>query len=246
MAFNLSSWPVNMFSTAIEGVVLPGFARLQHDRAELRRTFLHWLMLLMLVSIPVSVVLATCAAPTIRVLYGDRWSPAAAALAGLAVLGLFRVAFHYVTDLLMAAGRGKSSLRLQAIWLAAVVPALAIGAHLDGIRGAGIAHVVVAVVIMLPLFVVAVRWLGIGLADLGTTLRRPLAAGLVAAALALVARSIPGGSGTRSELIRLVFVGALAVAGYALVIAPLALGLLRARQATREGEDNLALSEAAA
>jgi PST family polysaccharide transporter len=229
MAFNLSSWPVNMFSTAAESVVLPGFARLQDDRGALRHAFLRWLVILLVVAVPVSVVLSLCAGPLINVLYGKQWSPAATALAFLAALGLARVAFHFITDLLMATGRGRHSFRLQAVWLVVVVPSLAVGAHLGGIRGVGIAHLAVALVVMLPLFLSSLSWLGIGHRELGAALRRPAAAGLVAAALALAALRAPVPDAPWRQLALLVIAGSAALAGYLVVIAPLVRSLVRSR-----------------
>jgi len=59
MAFNLSSWPVNVFSFAVRRVSLAGFSRLQSDHARLKSAFARSGALLMAATIPVCALLAT-------------------------------------------------------------------------------------------------------------------------------------------------------------------------------------------
>ena len=55
----------------------------------------------------------------------------------------------------------------------ALLPALLIGAHLDGIRGAAIAHVIVAVLVTVPLFLTTLHRARIDLGAVGRRLVRP-------------------------------------------------------------------------
>ncbi len=74
--------------------------------------------------------------------------------------------------------------------IAALLPALLIGAGLDGIRGAAMAHAVIAVLVALPLLAVALRRSGVPVRLVGAGLARPLLgaalAGGVMTALATV------------------------------------------------------------
>ncbi|MEU0881553.1 lipopolysaccharide biosynthesis protein [Lentzea sp. NPDC005914] len=173
LAFNLSSWPVTLLSIPVARVSVPAFARLQHDLASLRIAFARSMGLLMAAAVPICGLLALMAGPAIRVLYGDKWSAASTALMFLAVLGLARVALQLCFDVLIAVGNARQTLALQALWVAVLVPALALGAHSAGVRGVGIAHMVVAVGVMLPAFLFALRGLGVRPLTLAQAVTRP-------------------------------------------------------------------------
>jgi PST family polysaccharide transporter len=216
MAFNLSSWPVSMFTEAVGRVSVAGFARLQADLPALRAAFRRSLTLVMIAAIPVCVLMAALAEPLIGFVYGDRWLPAAQALRFLVVLGLVRVAFHLAYDLLVAVGRGRSTLGLHALWLAALVPALIVGTHLDGIRGAGVGHMAVSAAVVLPALLVLLSRLGIRPGDLARALARPLVGGALAAGVAVGAGHL-----VTNEFVELALAGTLGLAAYVAVVAPL-------------------------
>ena len=94
--------------------------------------------------------------------------PAAAVLAALGVFGALRVVFDLFSGYLMARGAARSTLAVQSLWLLALIPAVIIGVRLDGLRGAGWAHVVIAVFVIFPAYLVALRRVR---ADLGQVFR---------------------------------------------------------------------------
>jgi PST family polysaccharide transporter len=150
MAFNLSSWPVNMFAEAARRVSFAGFSRLAHRPADFGRTFQRGIGLLGAATVPVCALLAGYARPLVEVLYGERWLPAASALEILAVLGLVRVVYFIGYDALVALGRSRSLIAMQLGWLVLLIPALIVGARSGGIRGVSVGHVVVAVLAVIP------------------------------------------------------------------------------------------------
>ena len=97
-------------------------------------------------------LLATLAEPVIRLVYGQRWTPAAPVLTLLAILGLLRVAYDLAYDCLAAACLRPTLLGVQGWWLAALVPVLAVGARTHGIVGVGAGHVLVAGLLVCPVF----------------------------------------------------------------------------------------------
>ena len=217
MAFNLASWPVNMFSFAVRRVSLAGFSRLQEDPPRMRVAFTRSFALLMAITVPACLLLAVLGAPLIRFVYGARWVPAAEALRFLAILGIVRVAVELGYDLLVAAGRSRAVFGLQLLWTCALIPVLALGAVLDGIRGAGLGHAAVALLLVAPAFVLALHRVGIGPVQLGRHLARPFLGGvLLVAVAALTGRILPGG-----DLERLAVGGAAALLAYALVVLPM-------------------------
>jgi PST family polysaccharide transporter len=162
--------------------------------------------------VPICLLLALLAQPLVELLYSAKSLPAAPILVWLVVLGGLRVVYGFVVDLLMAHGRTVATFRAQLIWLLAAVPAMWIGADLDGARGVAIGHVVAAVVVAGPIYTYDAWRVGI---DLGSVARRLVRPGLGAvASIALAAVVLSRLDGPVAELV----VGGAAISvSYALV-----------------------------
>ena len=184
LAFNLSSWPIAVFSQPVREVSPAAFARLQHDPTALRSAFIVSLGLLTAVTLPVCLVLTGAADPLIAMVYGLAWTPSAAALGWLGVLAGVRIVFELVYDYFVVLGSTRVVFTVQLVWLIALVPALYVGAHLAGIAGAAAAHVCVALFVVLPLYLVELRRAGIAWRPLAAGVAVPL---LYSGAVALVA-----------------------------------------------------------
>ena len=161
LAYNLASWPVSIFSQPLRSVAPAMFARLQHDRAGMTAAFSQILRPLAAVALPACIVLAAAAEDVIRFVYGPEWLPAATALRWLAVMAAFRIFFELTYDYLVVLGRSRSILAIQCVWFAALLPGVLAGVHLNGIAGAGAALVAVSAVVVLPLYLGALRRVGI-------------------------------------------------------------------------------------
>ena len=186
LAWNVSSWPVVIFSGAVSMVSLSGFAKLQHDRDELSRAFATSVGALVAITLPFCVLLATLSLPIIHVLYGEKWSHSATALTFLAVLAAMRVITIITTEVLVAVGRGRTVLGLQSFWFAALIPTLIVGAHLGGIAGVGLGHVMVAGALVLPAFAWALHRNSFSLQLIGRAVALPAAGALGIAIVATV------------------------------------------------------------
>lgn len=161
LAFNVSSWPVTTISFTVRRVSLAGFSRLQHDQAEMHEAFRRGARLLSAVAFPVCALLVALAAPLVRFVYGERWAASAGPLRWLALLGAMRVVAELGYDYLVAAGRPRATVVLQAAWFFSLVPALTIGAHLNGIVGVGEGHAFVVVCVVLPVMLWALARTGL-------------------------------------------------------------------------------------
>lgn len=225
MAFNLSSWPVSTLSASVSRVSVPGFARLQDDLVALQAAFARSLALLVGVSAFLCAVLGVLALPLIRFVYGPPWADAALALRFLVVLGTVRVVIQLGRDLLTALGRGRATLVVQVMWLAALTPALAIGATRDGIRGVGIAHMLVAVSIPVPGMLIALHRAGFSIRVILAQLPRPLVGASAAAVAAYATASLVSG-----DFLRLLVGGATALAVEAAVAGPFLWRLARSQR----------------
>lgn len=186
LAFNLSSWPVKMFSQSVRAVSLPAFARLRHQPARLEEVFTRSLSQLLGLALPICAILAALALPAVTFVYGDRWAGAARALVWLSVLGGLRVAFELTYDFIVALGHSAAVFRVQILWLVALIPALTVGARVGGIDGVGVGHLVVALGIVTPAYLVLLRRRDIALRRVAVAVTRPLVGALAAFGVAWV------------------------------------------------------------
>lgn len=185
LAFNLASWPVSMFSQPLRSVAPAAFARLQHDRNAMTGALRSVIGLLAAVTIPICLVLAGAAGPIINFVYGEVWAPAAPVLTWLAVLAAFRILFELAYDYLVVLGRTSMIFTVQLVWLVALVPALILGANHWGLPGLAAVQVVVAAVLILPLYLWEFHRSGL---HIGAALRRlflPAVGGIVTAGIAI-------------------------------------------------------------
>lgn len=239
LAFNLSSWPVNAFSTVARSVSMPAFARLldagtggepSGERGGAAAAFERGATLLMIVSLPVSVLLAALAGPLITVVYGPKWAAAATPLVWLAWLGVLRVLAELGYDYLVAHARGRAILGVQLGWLGCLVPALLLGAHLGGLAGVGAGHVAVASVVVLPMYLRVIARTGVRPARLARALARPLLSAALAGAAATGIAGLVAGAGDPA---RLVAGGTAGGVTYLIAILPVLRPLLPARESGR-------------
>lgn len=191
LAWNLASWPVNMFSQPVRTVAPALFSRLQHDRPAMRSGFVSVAALLGCVTLPVCFLISGSARPLIGFVYGPRWAPAAQALVWLALLGALRVFFELSYDYFVVLARSRVVVTVQLAWLLVMIPALTVGARLDGIRGVALAGAAVAACVVLPWYLIELSGVGVRARALARRLWLPLVAGaLVGLAAEAVARSV--------------------------------------------------------
>jgi PST family polysaccharide transporter len=152
LAFNLSQWPVLVFSQPLRNVAPATFSRLQHEPEAMRSAFRGIIGLLAAITFPICLLLSGAAGPIIALVYGARWAPAAAVLAWLGVLAAFKILYELAYDYLVVIGASRAILALQAMTLASMIPALIVGVLVSGISGAAAAQVMVAASVMLPLY----------------------------------------------------------------------------------------------
>ncbi|WP_158881480.1 lipopolysaccharide biosynthesis protein [Amycolatopsis anabasis] len=223
-AFNLASWPVNVFSVVVRRVSLAAFARVQENPDERESVLARMATLLAVPTLPVCALLGLLALPVVTTLYGTKWSESAAVLQFLVILGLVRVAAELGYDFLVALGKPRATLWLQGGWLVALAVALPVGASLGGIQGVGLAHAAVAVLLVLPAFVLAVRGTGVRVAGLWRAVCRPVLGCLVLTAVVLTVRLL-----TPAGFVQLLIAGSLGALAYLAVVWPLRHELKAAR-----------------
>ena len=192
LAFNASSWPLNLFSKPVREVSPAAFARLQHDPPALRSAFVSSAGLLTAATLPVCLLLTGAAEPIVNTVYGGQWAPAASALWCLGLLAAFRIFFELVYDYFVVVGGTRIVFTVQVIWMLVLIPALYFGVQIAGIEGAGVAQVLVAAFVVLPVYLLRLHQNGISGRSLAASVATPVAFGSSIVAVALIAhRLIP-------------------------------------------------------
>lgn len=160
LAFNVSSWPMSVFGTAVRAVALPAFSQIGSESTRNRVLVTSMAPAAMAAGF-MAVALAALAQPLIELLFGSRWVEAALALSGLAVFGGVRVILDLLATFLIAAGSTLEVLLVQFAWLVVMVPAMVLAVEEFGLQGAGWCHAAVAVLLVLPLYLLCLRKHGV-------------------------------------------------------------------------------------
>jgi PST family polysaccharide transporter len=233
LAFNISTWALSVISAAVRYVSVAGFARLSEvDKETLSAGVLRSVPLLVMILLPIAVLTACLGTPLIDVLYGAKWLPSAPVLPFLMILTVVRVLVSFAMDILMGAGSSRSTLIVNLCWAVVLVPALIIGTDMGGFVGTGIAHAIVALVVALPVTLVALHRIGVRLTPLVAPIMRPVLGGALSGVVAWGLARVTG----PSPFVQLLVAGTAGVVVYAAVVVPPAqarqwLSALRRRQA---------------
>jgi O-antigen/teichoic acid export membrane protein len=229
LALNLATWPVAMFSLPVRNVAPAAFARLQHDHDAMRAAFLSSSALLCAVALPICLVIGGSAIPLIKFAYGARWLPASHVLLYLSVLAALTIFFQLAYSYFVVLARTRVVFTVQFGWLVALLPALIVGARLDGILGVAVGETVVAGCVILPWYLQELRRAGIPRRVLGSHLWLPLAGAAVAGLAAVgAARLLP------DDLAALAVSGMVGLAIVGLLVFRMRAALTRLRQSRAE------------
>ncbi|MDO3704291.1 oligosaccharide flippase family protein [Micromonospora sp. C28SCA-DRY-2] len=186
LALQLASWPVTVFSQPVRAVVPAALARLQDDPPALRRSFLSAAGLLGSVTLPACLLLAAAADALIRFLYGDAWQPAAGVLLWLGPLAALRILFELCYDYFVVLADTRVVLTVQVAWFVVLLPALYAAGVLGGLQAAAAVQFAVALLVILPLYLLALRRSGIPSLPVAARLAPPLVGAVAVAAVALL------------------------------------------------------------
>jgi PST family polysaccharide transporter len=155
-AFNISGWPVALFTAMVDSITVPTLARLRDRPSEFLRHLRSAVAVLALVASLSAALISALAAPLVDLLLGERWASAAPALQILAWFGAARVLIALFSDSLVALRQTRRLLLLNILWVLLLIPSMIWASERYGMIGAAACHVVVAALVMLPLFWIAV------------------------------------------------------------------------------------------
>ena len=229
LAFNVASWSTSVLGATINGVAMPAFSGMRSEPVRLRQTVGRWSRRVSLIAFPVGALTVVMSADLIGVLYGPQWSAAAPVLSVLAIYGALFVVTLLLSNLLVGIGCTRRVFAVQALWLAALLPCVGLGTMWLGIEGAALAHVAVIVVVVIPVYLWALRpAMQSAPRLLYKAVGGPFAAATLAGGAAYVSSFAIGGG-----LLRLAVGGTCGVAVYLLVALPMLRAELPAGGITR-------------
>ena len=180
LAFNVSSWPMNALAQSVRAIAMPYFSRADGAASGLAVVAaIGWAA-----ALPAGGALAALSEPLITVLYGTKWLAAAPVLAALGTYGAFRVLFEVFNGFLYAQGKARPVLWIQILWVVVLIASMVPATLLYGIIGAGWVHAVVAGVVVLPAYLLALRAAGASLAAIARRSLWPTVSALPAVAAA--------------------------------------------------------------
>ncbi|MCG5220665.1 oligosaccharide flippase family protein [Streptosporangium soli] len=227
LAFNVSSWVPGLIGTAVRYVSLPSFSRLAEEKGEaLSLGVQRSVPLLYAFVLPIAILIGTLAHPLVAVLYGERWDQAAGVLRLLMPLMVVRMLTSIALDILTSQGATKATMWMNVGYGVALFPMVIIGTHLGGIRGAATGHALAALLVALPLAVLALRHSGVRLAPLLPALVRPSVGGVLACGVTWGVSTLFAGT----PFLQLLFGGTAGLVTFVSVVVPAAqLKMLSAR-----------------
>ena len=119
-AYQLMAMPANLFGMALDKVLFPVMAKLQHEQDQLRTTYRRGVVLISLVVLPVSVIMYELAPEIISVLFGPKWLEVVTPFRILGLGMLFRTSYKMSDSLARATGAVYRRAWRQGIYAALV------------------------------------------------------------------------------------------------------------------------------
>ncbi len=138
-AYEFAGYPRRVVANPVLDVVLPTFARLQHDRLRLSQAYFRLTGLMVRIGFGVSLVLILTAPELIRLLLGARWLPMTLSFQLMVVYMLLDPLAGNAGNLLMATGHPNLVARTRAAQLLLFAPAVILFSHWGGIAGVALA-----------------------------------------------------------------------------------------------------------
>jgi O-antigen/teichoic acid export membrane protein len=129
IAYNVMFLPATRIATPLQQVLFPAFARLQHDHAALRRSWIRGMQLVGAVNAPAFLGMAVVAPDFVPVVLGQRWLPAVPVLQLLCLAGVAQSVQTLNWSVLQAVGDSGRLLRFMVF-----STVLTVGAFVAGLR----------------------------------------------------------------------------------------------------------------
>ena len=207
IASNLAMFPATKISTAIAGVTLPAFAKIQGDLGRYSAAYRRATRLSAIVMLPPLATAAVLSRELVLGLYGPQWTEAVIPFAILCFAGMVRSVGVLTSVVFRGLGRPEVEMRWSLAAVALTAALALIGVNW-GVVGVALGVTVAALAAWIPKQVAACGLLELKPTSLFRELGQPLAAAILASCLALLL-----GWGLRAADLPLIVIGLAAFAG---------------------------------
>ena len=210
LAYRVMLFPIQRVTDVIGSVTLPTFAAMQDDRARTAAAYLRAVRYLAAVVVPVTVGVAVTAHHLVPVVFGPQWAGAVEPLRILALSGPAIALVRLTGNLWEATGRAGLTLAMGAVALAVLIPGFVLGVRY-GVMGVAIAYTLTVYASMAPAALALKKTSGIPLLRQLRAVAPVLVAALALAGAAVAADALlPVGTGRLTSLGAMVLAGAIA------------------------------------
>lgn len=218
--FSIAAQIANMASAEviapIKQVLFPGYAKLTHDIALLRKAFLDAYAILVLIALPIAIGIGLTAHYFVPLLLGPKWNGAIPLIEILVISGGLRALSSHVRPVYLAMNRPKWGAYASVGRAIVFLPALYYGLTEYGLTGAALAHAGAQVAVLLGSLYYVHRLLSFSYLDLLRVAWRALTACLLMIATVVVLRLYPpvAGDGITAQSAMLALLVAAGMATY--------------------------------
>jgi len=188
----------------IRRAMFPGFAAVSHDAALMRRSYVDWTAVMVLLTVPIPIGLALVAPDVVRVVLGERWLPVVALLQILACAGIFRASVAGSQLILIAMGKPRSAAMVAVLRAVVLLPLVFVGTTLADAAGAAWAMFAMAAMMFVVNLFVVIGAVRVSRTELFDASWRPVVATLAMSGVVLgVMGWLPGGANLAAAAVRL-------------------------------------------
>jgi O-antigen/teichoic acid export membrane protein len=186
-AYSLVNVPTDGLNSAVGEVAFSALSRLQNDPIRLKSYFLKGFSLILGLGLPIAIACALFADDVVFVLLGPKWTGAAAIVRLLAPAIVVFAIINPLGWLIYSIGLVARALKIALVFAPLMITGCVIGLPY-GPKGVAFAYSAVMTLWVIPHILWCVHRTPISLQDILIAVSRPLASGVIAGGLAVVAR----------------------------------------------------------
>ena len=217
MGYMLMQFPLYNFTNMLALVTYPALSRFAGDHARFRAAYLRTSRLIALITFPAMVGLGVAAQPFVRVFLGPKWEPVAELLAVFGPLGALQSVAGTLNLVYNTQGRTDLLFRWQIFASICYVASFIFGLRW-GIMGVAVCYAVAWVVLMVPMYLIPFRLVGITLSDFFRALWPSMWSTIVMAVVALSSLQVLQRLGVTNPALQLVSAATIGAAVYVSLI----------------------------
>lgn len=213
MGYVLMQFPLYNFTNMLAQVTYPALSKFAGDHARFRAAYLRTSSLIALITFPAMVGLGVTAQPFVRVFLGPKWAPVAELLMVFGPLGALQSVAGTLNLVYTTQGRTDLLFRWQIFASICYVGSFIIGLRW-GIMGVAVCYTIMWLLLVVPMYVIPFRLVGITLRDFFRALWPTTWSTVVMAAVASAWLQVLRMLGVRNPALQLVSAAAIGAAVY--------------------------------